>query len=225
MSFKIENNSLITVEVAVSAPDLFRQRQPENMEDMSPTTFKSLLTGWIEESCSKNDIAHTNKIAVDLAVDTIEYVCGYNKPPHNRYALTMRRGVDDMLVKHEYLFNGMVNKLHITLDNLELTFENVMCELLRDDAMNWGRVISVYAFAARIAKHLIEANTYKEDTVLHKVAEICGIFVATKLRTWIEKQGGWVSMENLMLFGTSATELDRDYAFILFLFVRLWRIY
>ena len=98
-----------------------------------------------------------------------------------------------MLVKHEILFNGMVNKLHITRENVHLTFTNVVNELFRDGEINWGRVVSVYAFAGRLAKHLHEEE--KTSMAIQDIATICGEFVALDLGSWIEQQGGWDSFE------------------------------
>jgi hypothetical protein len=167
------------------------------MEDISPTTLKNFLHNGYStvRLCTNNNIPGVEKIAAELAIDITRYMCGTVHPPINHYAPTMRRCVEEMLIKHEYLFNGMVNKLHITSDNVALTFHNVVNELFRDGAVNWGRVVSVYAFAGRLAKHLAMQKDSCSSDVIHTVSEICGSLVAHELKDWIEKQGGWASFE------------------------------
>ena len=165
------------------------------MEDISPTTLKNFLNNGynsMKVTQTNNNIPGVERIAAELAIDITRYMCGTGHKPINVYASTMRRCVEEMLVKHEYLFNGMVNKLHITSDNVALTFHNVVNELFRDGSVNWGRVVSVYAFAGRLAKHLVMHKENDTVEVIHTVSGICGSIVAHELKDWIEKQGGWV---------------------------------
>lgn len=166
-----------------------------SMADLSP----SILKGWAFSPTAPetsipviHDISQIERIAAELSIDIVVYSSGLKQQPVNKYALTMRRCVDEMLIKHEILFNGMVNKLHITRENVHLTFTNVVNELFRDGEINWGRVVSVYAFAARLARHLDGQN--EDATAIQNIATICGEFVAFDLGGWIEKQGGWVSL-------------------------------
>ena len=129
----------------------------------------------------------------ELAMDICQYMCSMNQAPINKYASTMRRCVEEMLIKHEYLFNGMMKKLNVNMGNADLSFKKVVGEMLADGDVNWGRVISVYAFAGRLAKHLVMQRNTKTTEVIRKVSEICGFVVVGNLKVWIKKQGDWES--------------------------------
>jgi hypothetical protein len=163
------------------------------MEDISPTSMKPLLNGFSSRVSNNNKNIHNiARIGAELAIDNARYMCGTAHAPINRYAPTMRRCVEEMLIKHQYLFNGMVSKLDVNMDNISLTLNNVVEELFRDGAINWGRIVSVYAFTGRLAHHLVLQNNTNTENVIRKVSETCGLVVETKLKDWIEKQGGWV---------------------------------
>ena len=175
------------------------------MEDISPTTIKNGFhsNGYPASRFGmkvpyNNNVPNVERIASELAIDISQFMCGMGKRPINQYASTMRRCVEDLLIKHEYLFNGMVKKLDVDMDNVELTLENVYAELFRDGAINWGRIVSVYTFAGRLAKHLAMSSDSKTKEVICKVSEVTGLIVASKLKKWIEQQGGWVCITFLL---------------------------
>ena len=134
------------------------------------------------------------QIAKDLAFDTIHHIskAKKNRKPSNKHAVTLRRTVEEMSMKHEILFNGMVKKLQIDQENAFIIFTNVANEIFKDKQYNWGRVVSLYAFGARMARHVIETDRTNIKLV-DKIADIVGKFVAESLGKWIHEQGGWVS--------------------------------
>jgi hypothetical protein len=66
----------------------------------------------------------------------------------------MRRTVRELSNRHDIAFKGMVNKLKITETNAFPTFVSVVDEIFEDGQINWGRIVTVYTFAARLAQHL-----------------------------------------------------------------------
>lgn len=154
-----------------------RFHQITNSSVVTPTTVKS-------------NMVLTKKIARELAGDIVYYRCSddFYKPPVNQYAKTMRRTVDEISVKHEILFNSMVNKLNVDHDNGLQTFINVVEEMFRDGFYNWGRIVTVYAFGARLARYCVEAGMAES---VQFIAEYVGSYVSDKLTPWISSQGGW----------------------------------
>ena len=69
------------------------------------------------------------------------------------------------------------------------TLTNVLDEIFADDQYNWGRVVTVYAFAGHLAKYCVDNGM--TDSV-EDVADCAGTYVAERLSDWIGKQGGWV---------------------------------
>ena len=140
---------------------------------------------------NKNKMNRVEQIASELAADITSYVCGVKQSPINKYAPSMRRCAGEMLIKHQYLFNGMVKKLDINMENITLIFPTVVENMLEDGAINWGRIVSVYAFAGRLAQHMDSQGNAHTQHIVGKVSSVCGSVLADKLADWIEQQGGW----------------------------------
>ena len=160
--------------------------------DVNNSDCENTVSRFRMSNTSPGDLNLTKKIARELAGDIVYYRSSedYYKPPINEYATTLRRTVDEMSQRHEILFNSMVNKLNINRDNGLQTFINVVEEMFRDGHYNWGRIVTVYAFGARLASYCMEAGMSES---VQFVAEYVGSYVAEKLAPWISSQGGWVS--------------------------------
>lgn len=136
------------------------------------------------------DVEHARRIARALSADIVNYVCGNNKKMPNRYARTLRRTVDELTQRHCILFNGMVNKLNLDEETGYRTFTNIIDEMFSDKHYNWGRIVAVYAFAARLAKYCVDENM---NDYCPQIATYLGDYVAENLAEWIAEHGGWVS--------------------------------
>ena len=157
----------------------------------------------IQDGEGKLDVPETIRItAIELATDIVYYVSGVRKgKAPSKHASTLRRTVQEMHIKHEILYKGMMNKLQITENSAYPVFTNVSNEIFRDNQINWGRLVSVFAFGAKIAKYLCENNNQQCHTrMLNKLAKFLGNYVAEKLGGWISEQGGWVGFAILLLY-------------------------
>ena len=132
-------------------------------------------------------IENVKRIGTELSYEIVYYKSGVKKlQPSSNYAVTLRRTVDELLSRHEILFNGMVNKLEIS----QSTMRNVLDEMFKDENYNWGRVVSIYAFGGRLAQHAAERH---RQELTDKIAEWLGEYVTERLSSWIHSAGGWVS--------------------------------
>jgi hypothetical protein len=66
----------------------------------------------------------------------------------------------------------------------------VVDEIFADRRYNWGRVVTVYAFAGWLARYC-DHNEMKD--FVDSIADTAGTYVAERLAPWITKNGGWVS--------------------------------
>ncbi|CAH1273367.1 BCL2L1 [Branchiostoma lanceolatum] len=132
--------------------------------------------------------------AEELARFYIQTKISNRKPtPPNKTAATLQRTADELLERHQYFFNGMVNRLQISPETSYTTFKNVADEMLKDQTVNWGRVVALYAFAGRIAVHCREQNPEVAETV----GEFLGKYVGSNLEGWIKENGGWETLNNV----------------------------
>jgi len=141
-----------------------------------------------------------------LARDIVSYVSskglpGQPKPCgiHASIISTLRRTVDQVSDRHEILFASIVKKLHIGEEGTNCeSFGSVADEMFADKHYNWGRIVTLYAFAGWLAKHCVD-NRIDGDWV-NRIGEVCGDYVAENLSQWIASQGGWVSVFHFLLF-------------------------
>jgi len=161
-----------------------------NVTDESTQTFQSSPLDQVRRDAEF--------IARDVVVNFD--VLNPSKPP-NRYCKTLRRTVKELSERHHLVFKGMVNRLKIDENNAFQTFVIVADEIFDDGQVNWGRIVAVYAFAARLAKYYIDKNksnltTELNESIIHrqeKIALFVGKYVANKLGQWILDHGGWDS--------------------------------
>ncbi|GFR90146.1 BCL-2 protein [Elysia marginata] len=122
------------------------------------------------------------------------------KKPPNRHCKTMRRIVKELSDRHNMVFKGMVNRLKPTESNSFQTFVIVADEIFDDGQINWGRIVAVYTFAARLAKfhkdnsvsnHLKSSEIGGQVSYQEKIALFVGKYVACKLGQWVLDHGGW----------------------------------
>ncbi|XP_073341411.1 induced myeloid leukemia cell differentiation protein Mcl-1b [Pagrus major] len=101
---------------------------------------------------------------------------------------TMKRVVGDLLEKHRYAYNGMINKLSLD-DRGDASFvSSVARSLFADGTTNWGRVASLLAFGAVVSQTLKEKG--RVDCV-EQVGQEISTYLLTNQRDWLVKNNSW----------------------------------
>jgi len=166
---------------------------PNSVSEQSRLQF---LRG--DKTQSRSDLAPVQEIARLLGHDTVIYYTRKNQgkepKPVNSHAETLRRTVDYLSDKHQILFAGMIKKLQVGEGSAACrSFVTIADEMFADRLYNWGRIVTLYAFAACLAKHCSERNL--GDEWVEKIGEAVGNYVADHLSEWIVKQGGWDDLD------------------------------
>ena len=127
-----------------------------------------------------------------LAEDFIHYSLGKCcSPPPSREAETLRRVGKEVDERYQISLNGLITSLRFDTENGgEEAFNESLNSLFEEGPCNWGRIIMVYVFAARLARYC--EDRHKSEYVDNLVS-ISGKYVAERLTHWIQQQGGWVS--------------------------------
>jgi len=108
---------------------------------------------------------------------------------------------------HVVFFNvsvySIVRRLEVKPDNIITSFTNVVDEMFADGQYNWGRIITIYAFAGWLARYCCCGRACDASSVCKmsgrdpepakQMATCAGDYVARRLSSWVRKQGGWVS--------------------------------
>ncbi|NWI07698.1 MCL1 protein, partial [Tichodroma muraria] len=94
---------------------------------------------------------------------------------------TLRRVGDGILP-------GMLRKLEIQQEEDLQSVVEVAAHVFSDGVTNWGRVVTLIAFGAFVAKHL---KSIKQEQSISSLAGIITDALVSSKREWLESQGGW----------------------------------
>ncbi|XP_054903269.1 induced myeloid leukemia cell differentiation protein Mcl-1b [Poeciliopsis prolifica] len=102
---------------------------------------------------------------------------------------TMKRVVKDLLTKHRYAYNGMVNRLALDNQSDEMGFVTKVAEsLFSDGTTNWGRIASLVAFGAAVCQHLKETG---REHCVELVSQEISTYLLANQRDWLAKNNSW----------------------------------
>ena len=89
-----------------------------------------------------------------------------------------------------FTFNNMCNRLDVNSENAYFHFSTIADEILVHGEENWGRIIILYAFAAKLAEKCKQSNN---DAMIENIIYWLSCLIARK-SSWIRESGkGWVS--------------------------------
>ncbi|ODN06189.1 Induced myeloid leukemia cell differentiation protein Mcl-1 [Orchesella cincta] len=98
--------------------------------------------------------------------------------------------VCEILDKHVILFNGMLRRFEVTDYGVFASIANELFEANSENVFNvtWGRVVSLFAFAVRLAqKHKEAHDDDKIDHVVHYLSD----YISRQLLDFVVNNGGW----------------------------------
>ncbi|XP_069031073.1 induced myeloid leukemia cell differentiation protein Mcl-1b [Embiotoca jacksoni] len=116
---------------------------------------------------------------------------GLSKPQWNqsKSLSTMKRVVEDVLEKHRFAYNGMVNKLSLDDRGDDVTFVTAVAKnLFADGTTNWGRIASLVAFGAVVCQYQKERN---RENCVELVCQEISTYLLTNQRDWLVKNNSW----------------------------------
>lgn len=133
----------------------------------------------------------TNSALIDegtmLAKDLVDYKLGRNSPPANATAKTLRKLSDDIEQRNPDLLEQLCSKLNFSKETGYSSFSEIAKEVFSDGKINWGRIVVLFAFCAKLGKYCNDNNMNDQ---IGNITEWTARFVAGL--GWIESQGGWV---------------------------------
>lgn len=129
------------------------------------------------------------------------------RPLSCEHSATLLRVVHELSSKHEIVFESISRKLQLQVNGhrdaevCRRTFEGVVDELFADGRYNWGRVVTVFAYAGWLARACngSQANANQATAWCDIVTDVAGDYIGRKLSQWIVQQGGWVSINTLLV--------------------------
>ncbi|XP_041708767.2 induced myeloid leukemia cell differentiation protein Mcl-1 [Coregonus clupeaformis] len=102
---------------------------------------------------------------------------------------TMKRVVEDVIAKHRYAYNGMIDKLDLDDRNDDMSvIKSVAKTLFSDGITNWGRIASLVAFGAVVSHHLKERG---RGHCVELVGQEIATYLLSDQRDWLVKNNAW----------------------------------
>lgn len=144
-----------------------------------------------------------------------DYLCSTSQcpapPPPSESAAAMRSLAQDVEKQHQARFQSLAQSFlrQCGLDPCS-SLRKVMEELVGDGRLNWGRVVSLFAFTGVLARLMQEQKSTKpgpdpgQEQELGQVPETCrGLaetiadYLGEEKKDWLLENGGWVSCTNM----------------------------
>ncbi|KAF4071822.1 hypothetical protein AMELA_G00267380 [Ameiurus melas] len=126
-----------------------------------------------------------------LAEDYIDFCIGNQQVPPSKSAEAMRRVAKDLELQnktkflsmsHTFLFCGLKSELNTRL-------RSIMALLAEDGNLNWGRIVSLFAFTGVVAAEMSSRGDGVESC--RKLAETIADYLVNEKSDWLQENGGW----------------------------------
>ncbi|XP_070767431.1 induced myeloid leukemia cell differentiation protein Mcl-1b [Enoplosus armatus] len=102
---------------------------------------------------------------------------------------TMKRVVENVLEKHRYAYNGMINKLSLDDRGDNASYIGAVAKsLFADGTTNWGRIASLVAFGAVVSQYLKEQG---RENGVELVGQEISKYLLSDQRDWLVKNNSW----------------------------------
>ncbi|KAF7653845.1 hypothetical protein LDENG_00077510, partial [Lucifuga dentata] len=141
-------------------------------------------------SCPAGDEVLENDTRQLIDVFLKDYT-GLTKPSwsQGKALSTMNRVVEDVLDKHRYAYNGMINKLLLDDRGDDMSFvASVAKSLFGDGTTNWGRIASLVAFGAVVCQYLKGKG---REHCVGLVGQEISTYLLCEQREWLVKNNSW----------------------------------
>lgn len=139
-----------------------------------------------------------------MADDYFDFCLGVQQTPPSETARAMRRLAKKMEQQYQLKFHLLSEEfLASSGSDKSSDLRKVMEEMVGDGKMNWGRVVSLFAFTGVLVCILCSRGEGKD--VCCRLAETIADFLSGEKGAWLEKNGGW---EGFRTFSSYASDAD-----------------
>ncbi|KAK7124152.1 hypothetical protein R3I94_018498 [Phoxinus phoxinus] len=108
---------------------------------------------------------------------------------HNSALPTMRRVVGEILEKHQLVYKGMLQRLHMDSQQDSMDFiGSIAKSIFSDGSTNWGRITSLVAFGAVVCSRLKEC---RREECVEAVAQQISSYLISEQHHWLRNNNGW----------------------------------
>ncbi|KAL4613342.1 anti-apoptotic protein NR13-like [Arapaima gigas] len=148
------------------------------------------------------------KETMEVAEDYFQFCAGSQQSPPSESAVAMRHLAKEMEQQYKSKFQPLVQTF---LDSCGLdrsaSLRKVMVELVGDGKLNWGRIVSLFAFTGMLVSELCSRG--EGTDCCKRLAEVIADYLGVEKREWLLQNEGW---EGFCKFSHSAREVNQESA-------------
>lgn len=130
---------------------------------------------------------------LELAKDYIDFCTGIQQTPPSESAKAMRRLGKELELQHRVRFQNLSRSFLSTCSvnsDPSTCLRSVMTLLVEDGNLNWGRIVSLFAFTGVVATEIFSRENGAERC--RRLAETMADYLGAEKGDWLQENGGWV---------------------------------
>ncbi|KAK3570338.1 hypothetical protein QTP86_017280 [Hemibagrus guttatus] len=127
-----------------------------------------------------------------LAKDYIDFCIGIQQTPPSESANAMRRLGKELELQHRSKFLSLAQSFLSTCGSTpepSACLHSVMALLVEDGKLNWGRIVSLFAFTGVVAAEMFSRELDVESC--RRLAETIADYLGAEKSDWLLENGGW----------------------------------
>ncbi|XP_058243436.1 bcl-2-like protein 10 [Hemibagrus wyckioides] len=127
-----------------------------------------------------------------LAKDYIDFCIGIQRTPPSESANAMRRLGKELELQHRSKFLSLAQSFLSTCGSTpepSACLCRVMTMLVEDGKLNWGRIVSLFAFTGVVANEMFSREEDVESC--RRLAETIADYLGGEKSEWLLENGGW----------------------------------
>lgn len=132
-----------------------------------------------------------------LAQDYLEYVLQIPRPGSrpSRTSLLLQDVAFSVQKEVEKTLKPCLDDFDVaSVDMARTVFREVMKKEFEDGIINWGRIVTVFAFEGILIKKLLRERIAPDVDTYEDVPSFVAEFITTHTGEWIRQNGGWVNV-------------------------------
>lgn len=130
-----------------------------------------------------------------LAQDYIDFCTGVQRTPPSESAKAMRHLAKELELQYRSKFQSLSHSFLSTCDSSSkpsTCLRSIMAMLVEDGKLNWGRIVSLFAFTGVVASEMCSREGGVESC--RRLAEDIADYLGGEKSDWLVENGGWVRM-------------------------------
>lgn len=159
--------------------------------------LKTLLPS--KENMTDTEFDYVHKLAEDYLKYVLQIQQPGSKPSKtSRVLQDVASSVQDEV---ERTLKQCLDKFDVvSVDTARTIFNQVMEKEFEDGIVNWGRIVTIFAFEGILTKKLLSKRIASDMDMCKDISYFVAEFITENTGEWIRQNGGWVCVMEVFFF-------------------------